>query len=135
MATQPPIGQQAGTPTKPTVVSGTGEKKEPKKKKEPSGVARPRFARPDDSLVITVLKPNSKTGSAGKRFDMVKTGMTVKEYRDILTAAPFNRTPGEYYRELRWNTDPHRQLMHIGPTTVPVPAPAPAQTAQGPKVA
>jgi hypothetical protein len=132
MATQPPIGQQAGTPTKPTVVPGTGEKKEPKKKKEPSGVARPRFARPDDNLVITVLKPNSKTGNAGKRFDVVKTGMTVKEYRDILTAAPFNRTPGEYYRELRWNTDPHRQLMHIGPSVVPVPAQA-APTA--PKVA
>jgi hypothetical protein len=132
MATQPPIGQQAGTPTKPTVVSGTGEKKEPKKKKEPSGVARPRFARPDDNLVITVLKPNSKTGDAGKRFDVMKTGMTVKEYRDILTAAPFSRTPGEYYRELRWNTDPHRQLMHIGPSVVPIPAQA-APTA--PKVA
>src|SRR6516164_4563597 len=134
MATQPPTGPQAGTVTKPTAVPNTGEKKTPKPKKEPSGVARPRFARPDDNLVITVLKPNSKTGNAGKRFDVVKTGMTVKEYRDILTAAPFNRTPGEYYRELRWNTDPHRQLMHIGPTTVPVPAPAQAAPTT-PKVA
>ena len=130
MATQPPIGQQAGTATKPTAVP-----KEPKAKKEPSGVARPRFARPDDNLIITVLKPHAKTGNAGKRFDTLKTGMTVKEYRDILTAAPFNRTPGEYYRELRWNTDPHRQLMHIGPSVVPVPAPAPTPTPSAPKVA
>jgi len=83
MATQPPIGQQAGTATKPTAVP-----KEPKAKKEPSGVARPRFARPDDNLIITVLKPHAKTGNAGKRFDTLKTGMTVKEYRDILTVLP-----------------------------------------------
>jgi hypothetical protein len=104
-----------------------GEKKEPKEpkaKKESTGVGRPRFARPDDNLVITVLKPHAKTGNAGKRFDTLKTGMTVKEYRDILTAPPFNRTPGEYYRELRWNTDPHRQLMHIGPKVIDVPQPA-----------
>ena len=107
-----------------------GEKKEPKAKKEPSGIGRPRFARPDDNLVITVLKPHAKTGNAGQRFDKLKTGMTVKDYREILCAPPFNRTPGEYYRELRWNTDPHRQLMHIGPTAVPVPAPAPAPAAK-----
>ena len=134
MATQGPTGPQAGTVTKPTAVPDTGVKKEPKAKKEPSGVARPRFARPDDNLLITVLKPHAKTGNAGQRFDKLKTGMTVKEYRDILTAAPFNRTPGEYYRELRWNTDPHRQLMHIGPSVIPVPAPAQAAPTT-PKVA
>jgi hypothetical protein len=80
------------------------------------------------------LKPHAKTGNAGQRFDKLRTGMTVKEYRDILTAAPFNRTPGEYYRELRWNTDPHRQLMHIGPKVIDVPVPAPA-TPTAPKVA
>ena len=134
MATQGPTGPQAGTVTKPTAVPDTGVKKEPKAKKEPSGVARPRFARPDDNLLITVLKPHAKTGNAGQRFDKLKTGMTVKEYRDILTAAPFNRTPGEYYRELRWNTDPHRQLMHIGPKVIDVPAPAQAAPTT-PKVA
>ena len=131
MATNPTAApaSQAGV-AKPAPAAGEKkEPKEPKAKKEGSGIGRPRFARPDDNLVITVLKPHAKTGNAGKRFDMLKTGMTVAEYRAILTAAPFNRTPGEYYRELRWNTDPHRQLMHIGPKVIDVPKPAESQSA------
>jgi len=106
-----------------------GEKKEPKAKKESTGVARPRLPRPPDDHVITVLKPNAKTGATGERFKQARTGMTVKQWVDLMTAPPYNRTPGEVYRDLRWNTDPHRQLMHIGPTTVPVPAQAPAAQA------
>ena len=49
--------------------------------------------------------------------------MTVKEYVEIITKEPFNRTVGQAYHTLRWDTDPNRKLMHIGPTVVPVPPP------------
>jgi hypothetical protein len=51
--------------------------------------------------------------------------MTVKEYVDIMTKEPFNRTVGQAYHTLRWDTDPNRKLLNIGPTTVPVPDPEP----------
>jgi hypothetical protein len=51
--------------------------------------------------------------------------MTVKEYLEKMTAEPWNRTPGEVYADLRWNVDPHRNLIHIGPEVVPVPEPEP----------
>jgi hypothetical protein len=125
MATATPTpAAQAGAAAKPAA-----EKKEPKAKKEPTGIARPRLPRPPEDHVITVLKPNAKTGATGERFKQAKTGMTVKQWVDLMTAPPYNRTPGEVYRDLRWNTDPHRQLMHIGPTVVPVPAQAPAKEA------
>jgi hypothetical protein len=129
MATATPTpAAQAATATKP--VAEKKEPKEPKAKKEATGIARPRLPRPPDDHIITVLKPNAKTGATGERFKQARTGMTVKQWVDLMTAPPWNRTPGEVYRDLRWNTDPHRQLMHIGPTVVPVPEPAPAPAAQ-----
>jgi hypothetical protein len=127
MATPNPTpAAQAGTATAPKPV---GEKKEPKPKKEKTGIARPRLPRPEDNHVITVLKPNAKTRNAGNRYNQLKTGMTVKQYYDLMTAPPWNRTPGQVYSDLRWNTDPNRKLIHIGPTVVPVPAQAPASAA------
>jgi len=111
---------QAGVATAP---KPAGEKKP---KKEKTGISRPRLPKPEDNHVITVLKPNAKSRASGERYNVLKTGMTVKQYCDIMTAAPWNRTLGEVYADLRWNTDPNRKLIHIGPTTVPVPAPAPA---------
>jgi len=131
MAILNPTGPQSG-PTPVPASKPAGEKKEPKAKKEKTGVSRARLPKPDDNHVITVLKPNAKSRNAGDRYNQLKTGMTVKQYYDIMTAAPWNRTPGEVYRELRWNTDPERKLINIGPTVVPVPAPAPAPA---PKVA
>jgi len=118
-----PTGPQ-GVPPKPAAVA-TGEKKAPKPKKEKTGIARPRLPKPDDNHVITVLKPNAKSRASGDRYNVLKTGMSVKQYMDVMTAAPWNRTPGEVYADLRWNTDPNRKLIHIGPTTVPIPAPEP----------
>jgi hypothetical protein len=144
MATTPtnPNQPATGQVQKPTVVSSKttapstapaeahaangGDADEGKKKKATkTGVARPRLARPDENHVITVLRPNAKTGKSGQRFDQVKTGMTVKEYVDIMTKEPFNRTVGQAYHTLRWDTDPNRKLLNIGPTTVPVPDPEP----------
>jgi hypothetical protein len=127
---------QAGTAVKPATQATTGEKKEPKVKapKKEGGVARPRLPKPDDNHVITVLKPNAKSRASGERYNVLKTGMTVKQYVDIMTAEPWKRTAGEVYADLRWNTDPNRKLIHIGPTVVPIPAPEPAAT-QAPKVA
>jgi hypothetical protein len=106
-----------------------GQAEEGKKKKATkTGVARPRLARPDENHVITVFRPNSKTGKSGQRFDQVRTGMTVKEYVDLMTKEPYNRTVGQAYHTLRWDTDPNRNLLHIGPTVVPVPeAPPPKE--------
>jgi hypothetical protein len=135
MATPNPAtpATQAGTVAKPP-----GETKAPaeKKAKAPkTGVSRPRLPKPDDNHVITVLKPNAKSRASGDRYNQYKTGMTVKQYVDIMTAPPWNRTPGEVYADLRWDTDPNRKLINIGPTVVPVPAPAPAAPAAAPKVA
>ena len=113
-----PTMPQPGVAVKP---APAGEKKEPKAKKEKTGVARPRLPRPDDNHVITVMKPNAKTGKAGERFNQLKTGMTIKAYFDLMTKEPWNRTPGQVFSDLRWNTDPNRKLIHIGPTVVPVP--------------
>jgi hypothetical protein len=113
----------------PAAASGNGQTAEgekPKKKaKEKTGVARPRLARPDENHIITVLRPGAKTGKSGERFDQVRTGMTVKEYVEIMTKEPFNRTVGQAYFTLRWDTDPNRRLLNIGPTVVPVPEPEP----------
>lgn len=126
MATPVPGPAAAPAATAPQKLAG--EKKEPaeKKAKAPkTGVARPRLPRPEDEHIITVLKPNAKSRNSGERYNVLKTGMTVKQYMEIMTAAPWNRTPGEVYADLRWNTDPNRKLINIGPTVVPIPAPAP----------
>jgi len=121
----------------PAQAKPVAEKKEPaeKKAKAPkTGVSRPRLPKPEDGHLITVLKPNAKSRASGERYNVMKTGMSVKEYLDIMTAAPWNRTPGEVYADLRWNTDPNRKLIHIGPSVVPVPAPEQkAAPAQAPK--
>jgi hypothetical protein len=103
-----------------------GEK--PKKKraaKAKTGVSRPRLARPDENHVITLLRPKAKTGKSGERFDQIFTGMTVKQYVDLMTSEPWNRTVGQAYHTLRWDTDPNRKLINIGPTTIDVPPPPP----------
>jgi hypothetical protein len=120
------------TPIPATTKPATAETKTPAEKKEPkaktpkTGVSRPRLPKPEDNHVITVLKPNAKTRKSGDRYNVLKTGMTVKQYVDIMTAPPWNCTQGEVYADLRWNTDPNRKLIHIGPTVVPIPAPAEA---------
>jgi hypothetical protein len=132
------VGPTIVAPAQAGAAKPAGEQKapkEPKAKKEKTGVSRPRLPKPEDEHVITVLKPNAKSRASGERYNVLKTGMKVKEYISIMTAAPWNRTPGEVYADLRWNTDPNRKLIHIGPTTVPVPAPAPATAPTAPKVA
>jgi hypothetical protein len=124
-----PTAVASGPAATPATTSGNGQPAEgekPKKKaKEKTGVARPRLARPDENHVITVLRPGAKTGKSGERYDQVRTGMTVKEYVELMTKEPFNRTVGQAYHTLRWDTDPNRKLLNIGPTVVPIPEPAP----------
>jgi hypothetical protein len=99
--------------------------KPPKEKKERTGVSRPRLPKFPDEWVITVLKPNAKREASGLRFNEYRTGMTVKEYVDHMTAPPWNRTVGQVFGDMRWDTEEHRKFVHIGPEVVPVPAPAP----------
>ena len=99
------------------------EAKPKKEKKEGATVARPRLPKPPEDHVITVMKPNAKREASGLRFNEYRTGMTVKQYVDKMTAPPWNRTPGQVYADIRWDTDEGRKFIHIGPTVVPVPAP------------
>lgn len=128
-----------GTVHKPTAVPNTpapavekaaapatngGEKTEEKKeKKTKTGVSRPRLPKFDENHKITVLRPNAKIRMSGERFNQYKTGMTVKQYIDVMQAEPFKRTIGQIYGDLRWDTDPNRRLINIGPEVVPVPPP------------
>src|SRR5262245_26291303 len=121
-ASNPPAHTQAGTSAKPAGVQKEPKAKEPKVKKE-GAVARPRLPKPPDDHVITILKPNAKSRASGERYNQYRTGMTVKEYVDKMTGEPWKRTPGQVYADLRWDTDPNRKLINIGPTVVPVPAP------------
>ena len=111
-----------------------GKKKTPKvKAAKPEGgngeekpkVSRPRLPKFPDDNVITVLVPNPKHGKCSERYAQYRTGMTVKEYVDILTKEPFNRTVGEVWGDIRWDTNPNRNLIHIGPTIVDIPPPPP----------
>jgi hypothetical protein len=107
------------------------EAKVKKEKKEPSA-ARPRLPKYPDDHVITVMKPNAKRAASGERFNVYKTGMTVKQYVDIMTAPPWNRTAGQVWADIRWDLEEHRKFIHIGPTVVDVPKPpepAPAKPA------
>jgi hypothetical protein len=122
------VASKTATPVDASAPAGAdgGQAEEGKKKKAAkTGVARPRLARPDEAHVITVLRPNAKTGKSGQRFDQVRTGMTVKEYVDLMTKEPFNRKVGQAYHTLRWDTDPNRKLLNIGPVVVPIPEPEP----------
>ena len=109
-----------------------GKKKTPKvKAAKPEGAegtngastkaSRPRLPKLPDEHVITVLKPNAKSGKSADRFNEYRTGMTVKEYVDHMSAEPWNRTSGEIWGDIRWDTDPKRNLIHVGPTVVDVP--------------
>jgi hypothetical protein len=131
-----PAPKPVATPAPaPGVVHVAGEKAETpedKKPKEPkvkaekkTGVSRPRMARPDENWVITVFKPGVKTGASGLRYDQYVNGMTVKQYVDLMTKEPYNRTVGQVYHTLRWDTDPNRKLINIGPEVVPIPPPPP----------
>lgn len=114
-----------------TQVDG-GKPKKKKAAKAKTGVSRPRLARPDENHVITLLRPKSKTGKSGERFDQIFTGMTVKQYVDLMTGEPWNRTVGQAYHTLRWDTDPNRKLINIGPTIIDVP-PQPEKPVKAPK--
>lgn len=121
VAAPPAQPQQA---TQPAPAEATGEQGEEKKKKvakPKTGVSRPRLPKFDENHVITVLRPNAKTRNSGDRFNAYVTGMTVKQYIDKMAAEPFKRTLGQVYADLRWDTDPNRKLINIGPEVVPVP--------------
>ncbi len=114
--------------TDPTTASEPveGKKKTPKVKKEGEPkVARARLPKFADDQVITVLKPNAKSGKSAERFNQYRTGMTVKEYIDLMAKEPHNRTEGEVWADIRWDTDPDRKLINVGPTVVDVPPPPP----------
>ncbi len=110
-----------------TAETAAAEPKKPKVKRErkEGSVVRPRLPKPPDDHVITVLKPNAKREASGLRFNEYRTGMTVKEYVDHMTAPPWNRTPGQVYGDIRWDLEEHRKFIHIGPTVVAVPPPPP----------
>lgn len=111
-------------------------KKEKTKKAEGAPkVSRPRLPKLPDEHIITVLKPNAKTGMSAERFNQYHTGMTIKQYVDHMTAPPFNRTEGQVWADLRWDTDPRRNLIHVGPTVVDVPPPPPPKEKKSKKKA
>jgi len=103
------------------VKAAEGEAAEEKKQRVP----RPRLPKLGDDQIITVLRPNAKTGKSAVRFNQYRTGMTIKEYVDLMTKEPHNRTVGEVWADIRWDTNPNRNLIHVGPTVVDVPPPPP----------
>jgi hypothetical protein len=118
-STQPPAQQAPGEEKKPKAA------KPKKEKKEGATIPRPRLPKFPDEHVITVLRPNAKRGASADRYNQYRTGMTVKEYVTTMTGEPWKRTVGEVFADMRWDTDPNRKLIHIGPEVVPVPAPQP----------
>jgi hypothetical protein len=103
-------------------------KKKRAKKPVVEGEAKPKRekrARYPDDHVITVMVPNPKHGACAARFEAYRTGMTIKEYTDILSKEPFNRSMGLNWADIWWDTDPKRNFIHVGPTTVDVPPPPP----------
>jgi len=122
---QPMEGKKKTPKIKKVVAEGeatgaeeTAETKEVKPRKN----RRERF--PDDH-VITVLVDNPKHGACAARFDAYRTGMTIKEYVDILSKEPFNRSMGLNWADIWWDTDPKRNFIHVGPTEIERPPPAP----------
>jgi hypothetical protein len=118
------VAPVAAAPAAAAPTNGQTEGEE-KKKKTKTGVPRPRLPKFDETHVITVLRPKAKIRESGKRYDEYVTGMTVKEYIDKMAAEPFKRTVGQVYGDLRWDTDPNRKLINIGPEVVPIPPPPP----------
>jgi hypothetical protein len=128
-AAQATQAAQAAQAAATTDAAAQAEVKAPKVKKvkerKEGSVVRPRLPKPPDDHIITVLKPNAKREASGLRFNEYKTGMTVKQYVDVMTAPPWNRTAGQVFADIRWDTEEHRKFIHIGPTVVEVPPPAP----------
>jgi hypothetical protein len=95
----------------------------------PAGETRTKLYRPrlprdlNEDDVITVLRPKAKIRYSGERYDAYRNGMTVKEYIALMSGEPWNRTLGQIWADLRWDTDPRRNLIHVGPEVVPVPPP------------
>jgi hypothetical protein len=116
-------GASAPAAASAPATEGEKPKKEKKVAKPKTGVSRPRLPKFDETHVITVLRPKAKIRESGKRYDEYVNGMTVKTYIDKMTAEPWNRTVGQVYADLRWDTDPNRKLINIGPTVVPIPEP------------
>jgi hypothetical protein len=71
---------------------------------------------------------------SGDRYNQYQTGMTVKAYIDKMTGEPWKRTVGQVYADLRWDTDPNRKLINIGPEVVPIPE-QPVKEPKAPKQA
>jgi hypothetical protein len=88
-------------------------------------VSRPRLPRVPEEYVVTVLKPGSKSTTAAERFNVYRTGMTIKEYLDIMTNEPWSRSAASTWADIRWDMDPVRAFINVGPTTVDIPPPPP----------
>ena len=105
-----------------------GKKKTPKIKKaegDKPKASKQRLPKFPDDQVITVLKPNAKSGKSADRFNQYVTGMTIKDYIEVMTKEPFNRSEGEVWADIRWDTDPDRNLINVGPTVIDIPPPPP----------
>ena len=107
-----------------------GKKKTPRAKKvktegDKPKVSRPRLPKFPDEHVITVLKPDIKSGKSAERYNVYQTGMTIKQYVDIMTSEPWNRTEGETWGDIRWDADETRRLIHVGETVIDIPPPPP----------
>jgi hypothetical protein len=124
-AAAPAGAAQTPTPADASAPTNGQTEGEGKKKKTKTGVARPRLPKFDETHVITVLRPGAKIRESGKRYDEYVNGMTVKAYIEKMTAEPWKRTVGQVYADLRWDTDPNRKLINIGPEVVPIPPPPP----------
>lgn len=135
MSTAPTPGPGSAPVSEPV----EGKKKVPKVKKAESGNGEPKSSRPrlpklPDEHVITVMKPNAKSGKSADRFNQYRTGMTVKEYVDVMTKEPWDRSEGEVWADIRWDTNPNRNLIHVGPTVVDVPPPPPPKEKKAKKL-
>jgi hypothetical protein len=124
-----------GDPKPKAVKTSPGEAKEkkataPKKPKDPNAVQRPRLPKPADEMIVTVLKPNSKSRGAAERFQRYATGMTIRQYVDAVKK-DFDRTEGMIFADIRWDQD--HKFIHVDtsarPDLIPQPAPPPAQAA------
>lgn len=130
MNTVPGPGSPPGSESAPV----EGKKKTPK---EASGNGKPKVPRPrlnkfPEEHVITVLRPNAKTGKSADRYNVYQDGMTIKQYIETMTKDPWNRTPGQVWADLRWDTDANRRLINVGQTVVEKP-PAPPPKEPKPK--
>jgi hypothetical protein len=106
-------------------VQNKAQRAKPPKDEGAPKVSRPRLPKLPDEHVITVLKPDAKSGASAVRYNVYKTGMTIKQYVEIMSKEPHNRSDGQIWADIRWDTDPRRNLIHVGPTIVPVPPPPP----------